>query len=235
VEKPLIAKDGNLFEQLSLLARRNGAICYTAYNHRFEPHFVRMREVIHSGQLGRIYLARLFYGNGTARDVRASPWRDQGGGVLPDLGSHLLDTIRFWFDDERTDFHIESAHRFENQSFDYIRFGAQGDPVVEAEATLLSWRNDLRVEVLGERGSAHIESLCKWGPSRFTLRTRRLPSGRPPEETLTLVQDDPTWQLEYTYFKHLCASGQTVDLRNDHWISHTLETLTREALERFPA
>ena len=34
----------------------------------------------------------MFYGNGTARLVRDSAWRDQGAGVLPDLGSHLLDT-----------------------------------------------------------------------------------------------------------------------------------------------
>ncbi len=48
---------------------------------------------------GRIYRCRMFYGNGTARLVRDSAWRDQGAGVLPDLGSHLLDTCRFWFGD----------------------------------------------------------------------------------------------------------------------------------------
>ena len=47
-----------------------GAVCYTAYNHRFEPHFVRMREVIASGELGALYHCRMFYGNGTARLVR---------------------------------------------------------------------------------------------------------------------------------------------------------------------
>ena len=44
--------------------------CYTAYNHRFEPHFVRMRDLIASGELGAIYSCRMFYGNGTARLVR---------------------------------------------------------------------------------------------------------------------------------------------------------------------
>ena len=33
-------------------ARRNGIVCYTAYNHRFEPHYVRMRDLIASGELG---------------------------------------------------------------------------------------------------------------------------------------------------------------------------------------
>ena len=52
-----------------------------------------MRELIVSGELGEIYSCRMFYGNGTARLVRESDWRDQGAGVLPDLGSHLLDTL----------------------------------------------------------------------------------------------------------------------------------------------
>ena len=58
-------------------ARAKGVVCYTAYNHRFEPHFVRMRDLIASGELGRIYRCRMFYGNGTARLVRNSDWRDQ--------------------------------------------------------------------------------------------------------------------------------------------------------------
>ena len=34
---------------------------------------------------------------------------------------------------------------------------------------------------------------------------RVLPSGRPPEESMTLVQDDPTWAIEYDHFKRLVA------------------------------
>ena len=54
-----------------------------------------MKALLESGELGRVYRCRLFYGNGTARDVRNSPWRDKGAGVLTDLGSHLLDTVLF--------------------------------------------------------------------------------------------------------------------------------------------
>ena len=67
--------------------------------------------------------------------------------------------------------------------------------------TLLSWRNHFTCDVFAENGSAHISSLCKWGPSEFTHRARILPSGRPPEQSVTLVQDDPTWALEYEHFK----------------------------------
>ncbi len=235
VEKPLLAEDEASLHHLAELARANRVICYTAYNHRFEPHFVRMRDVIASGRLGKIYLARLFYANGTAREVRSSVWRDQGGGILPDLGSHLLDTVLFWFGEAREDFQIDAAHRFENRAFDHVAFRSQREPVLELEATLLSWRNHLTVDVYGEKGSAHIESLCKWGPSTFRLRTRVLPAGRPPEEAQTLIQPDPTWQAEYAHFKRLFEQGGNHGLENDIWINRTLTALTRDALERFPA
>ena len=59
---------------------------------------------------------------------------------------------------------------------------AAAQPRLELEMTLLSWRNHFTCDVLAENGAAHIRSLCKWGPSTFTHRTRVLPSGRPPEE-----------------------------------------------------
>ena len=116
VEKPLWVKDDESLLHLEALARKKEVVCYTAYNHRFEPHFMRMREVISSGELGALYHCRMFYGNGTARLVRESEWRDQGPGVLPDLGSHLLDTAKFWFGDVEKAFDVISVNCFENLS-----------------------------------------------------------------------------------------------------------------------
>src|SRR5437870_4537963 len=43
VEKPLFAADSADLLKLKKTAEANRATCYTAYNHRFEPHFVRMK------------------------------------------------------------------------------------------------------------------------------------------------------------------------------------------------
>jgi len=229
VEKPLIAPDPSTLTRLAGLADRSATVCYTAYNHRFEPHFVRMKDTLDAGSLGRVYLCRMFYGNGTARDVRQSPWRDRGAGVLPDLGSHLLDTALYWFGDLDRAFTLWAAHRFENRAFDHMVFGASGSPAFEMEVTLLSWRNHFTADVIGELGSAHISSLCKWGPSTFTRRSRVLPSGRPPEEAVTFVQSDPTWELEYAHFKKLCANGGPSNIANDVRISGILDGLAAAA------
>src|SRR5579862_4305165 len=122
VEKPLVADSEETLKRLEQKARAKNVVVYVAYNHRFEPHFVSMRDLIASSALGKVYRCRMFYGNGTARLVRNSEWRDQGAGVLDDLGSHVLDTARFWFGDIGDAFTIVSADRFENRSPDHFVF-----------------------------------------------------------------------------------------------------------------
>lgn len=224
VEKPLLANSEDELHRLKDLVNTRKAACYTAYNHRFEPHILNLKRAIDGGRLGRIYLAKFFYGNGTARDVRSSPWRDQGAGVLPDLGSHLLDWTLFLFGKPASPPEIWSCDRFENKAPDHFHFGFHGELVLDYEVTLISWRNMFRADIFGEKGSAHIDCLCKWGPSTFTLRKRVLPSGRPDEESQTLVYADPTWKAEYEHFKAQCRGGAT-NLENDIWINSILQQM----------
>jgi scyllo-inositol 2-dehydrogenase (NADP+) len=229
VEKPLWVRRDSDIAELEELARRHNAVIYTAYNHRFEPHFSRMRNLIASGELGKIYSCRMFYGNGTARLVRDSAWRDAGAGVLPDLGSHLLDTCRFWFGDVTDTFRVIAANCFENKAPDHVIIGTeQHAPRLELEMTLCMWRNHFTCDILAEKGSAHISSLCKWGPSTFIHRQRILPSGRPLEEVSTMAEGDPTWELEYAHFKDLCSKSAPADLSNDRWLQTTLRRLGAE-------
>lgn len=216
VEKPLLGSSAEIRELIAL-SQANRATCYTAYNHRFEPHIATLKGILDGGSLGEIYLARFFYGNGTARDVRNSPWRDKGMGVFSDLGSHMLDMAHFLFGPHSEPGELWSADRFENKAPDHVLFGYRGKRVLEMEATLLSWRNTFGLDLFGQLGSAHINCLCKWGPSTLTVRTRVLPSGRPGETVEVLEQPDPTWQLEYDYFLELCRTGET-NLENDIWI-----------------
>lgn len=226
VEKPLLASELGQLRELAEMAQVAGVACYTAYNHRFEPHIARLKTILEAGTLGPVYLARCFYGNGTAAEVKRSPWRDQGTGVLTDLGSHLLDLVLFFFGAREGRFELWSANRFENRAFDHVLFGRTGNPVLALEGALVSWRNTFTLDIYGERGSAHIHGLCKWGPSTLTIRTRVLPSGRPAEEVQTLECPDPTWRLEYEHFKRLCQTGGT-NLSNDLWITSVLNELAQ--------
>jgi predicted dehydrogenase len=226
VEKPLLATDAE-FQKLEELSQKTGAICYTAYNHRFEPHMVRVKNELDSGWLGKIYSARFFYGNGTARDVRNSPWRDKGWGVIGDLGSHLLDWTDFLFGKENGSPQMISAFHHENKACDHAIFHLDDPIALQYEMTMLSWRNTFRFDLFAENGSLHIECLCKWGPSIFTKRERVLPSGRPKETQETLECPDPTWEAEYKHFQQICGKSPQ-DLSTDRWIYLTLEKLVKK-------
>jgi len=228
VEKPLIGEAAITLQQLEELAERNHVACYTAYNHRFEPHILRLKQTLDAHWLGRIYQAKFFYGNGTARDVRNSAWRDTGQGVLPDLGSHLLDWTLMLFGKPAVPPRVWGAHRFENRAFDHYQFTFQGEPVLDYEMTMLSWRNTFRFDLFAENGSVHIDCLCKWGTSTYIERHRVLPSGRPQETVETLPPGDPTWELEYAHFKKLCQNPAN-NIANDIWIDAMLAELGKQS------
>ena len=225
VEKPLVAPDNAALETLKALSARTGAVCYTAYNHRFEPHLATVKGLLETGRIGRVYHCRMFYGNGTARDVRNSPWRDCDLGVIPDLASHMLDLCLFWFGTPAGAPQVWTTQRYENAAFDYFLMGfPASSPVLKLEGTLLSWRNTFGLDLIGEKGSIHVVGLCKWGPTSLIVRGRVLPSGKPDEEVQTLEQKDPTWAIEYDHFRTLCTTGGT-NIDNDIWINGVLNTL----------
>ena len=65
VEKPLILSSK---EELNIkkLLKKNKVTLYTAYNHRFEPYFIKTKKILESGIIGKVYNVELYYGNGTA-------------------------------------------------------------------------------------------------------------------------------------------------------------------------
>src|SRR5260370_31193491 len=98
-----------------------------------------MRDLIATGELGAIYSCRMFYGNGTARLVRDSAWRDRGAGVLPHLGSPLLDTCRFWVRDIENKIGFVGLHGFENLAPAHfaIHFEESRPPIVIVMTTFM--------------------------------------------------------------------------------------------------
>jgi scyllo-inositol 2-dehydrogenase (NADP+) len=234
VEKPLLGETDSDLKGLQDLAQKTNLVCYTAYNHRFEPHFMGMRDSVVSGRLGDIYRVRMFYGNGTARDVRNSAWRDQGAGVIIDLGSHLLDTLLFIFGEipAANDWDVWSVQNFENRAPDHAIIATKpprAKIMIELEMSLLSWRNNFVGEIYGSAGSLIVESLCKWGPSSLTIHERVLPSGRPPTEMTTLTMSDPTWDAEYEHFKNLVAAGAQGNTGNDIIINQILKLMSSQS------
>ena len=222
IEKPLIFRN---ITEIQKLANKKKLIVYSAYNHRFEPHIIKMKNILNSKKLGKIYSCRIFYGNGTSALVRKDKWRDKRLGVINDLGPHLFDLCDYWFNAKKFDFKLYYSNKFENNSNDHANIINKKNILINLEMTYLMWKNTFNCDIIGSKGSAHINCLCKWGPSIFTYRIRKYPSGIPKEKKIILRKKDPTWKLEYNHFKKLINYSKPNNLQKDKWILKQLKKI----------
>ena len=216
VEKPLIAKKQKDLIELQSLAKKKKLILYTAYNHRFEPGVMKLKEVIKKKSLGKIYKCKIFYGNGTAKLVNKSKWRDSGLGVISDLGSHLLDLCIFWFGKDLKKTKIIESNNFENKAPDQAIISCEINNIkIILEMSFCMWKNSFSCDVIGSKGSVHLNSFCKWGKNEFIYRKRKIPSGIPLEKKINFKQKDQTWLRELIFFKKLINKKENLDFDRD--------------------
>ena len=221
VEKPFPLISEKKIKYFSRIAKKNKVTCYVAYNHRFEPHFEKLKKILNKKEIGKIYSCKLFYGNGTSTLVKNSPWRDEGIGVIGDLGSHLLDTCNFWFNIKPKKINYLTYNKFENKAPDHAKIiFKQNDIFFDLEMTLCMWKNNFTCDILGEKGSLHISSLCKWDETSLTVRKKVFPSGKPKQKIYKLKMSDPTWKKELTFFKKLIKKNYYNSFDKDIWINN---------------
>ena len=219
VEKPLVFPDQATADRLRRTAQAHGAIWYTSYNLRFEPHVQALRRLVNEEAVGMVYRARMFYGYGTAADI-VGTWRDDRLGALQDLASHLIDLVGFVFGRFGAEFVVWARDAHELQGIDHCIL-ATSDRRIVLEASYLSWKNRWSIEVIGSKGALRMEGLTKWGPTELLVQYRPPRSGAPAEERDVVNMPDPTWVADIAHFEHMVASGQT-SYDNDLWLSRTL-------------
>jgi predicted dehydrogenase len=105
VEKPMARNHAECARMVSAFAAA-GVPLFVAYYRRALPRFVRARDLVAAGELGRITGVSYRYAAPHHRDVEARrkegaplPWRLEaehaGGGLFLDLGCHTLDILDF--------------------------------------------------------------------------------------------------------------------------------------------
>ena len=223
VEKPLILNSREEIKINKLLKKKNVTL-YTAYNHRFEPHFIKTKKILDRGTIGKIYNVELYYGNGTV-SLWKNSWREKYKySILQDLGVHLLDTFNFWFGFIPNKFNTSIKSNNELNCFDFMNFHSFEKFKSTFTVSVVDWRNKFEANIIGEKGSIHINSLCKWGPSKLIIRKRIFPSGKPKEKILTKLSKDPTWKLEEKYFRNI-SKKKLSNFSNDKLIKNSLNKI----------
>lgn len=91
IEKPM-AQSVEEIDQLTAAAKTADRMVTCFQNNRFEPSFLKIREIIDSGRIGEVLLIR----RSIHRFGRRADWqtlRAKGGGELPNTASHFLDQL----------------------------------------------------------------------------------------------------------------------------------------------
>ena len=101
VEKPLASTYDDC-ARINYVSQHTGVPCFVAYYRRYLPYFQKVRDIIHSGQLGTIVDVQVHF-SVPPRECDYSapeglPWRLQpeiaGGGYFYDLAPHQLDVLQ---------------------------------------------------------------------------------------------------------------------------------------------
>ena len=84
--------------------------------------------------------------------------------------------------------------------------------------------NSFHLDLIGSKGSVHIDSLCKWSDSKLIIRKRKFPSGKPTEKIKIYKAGDPTWEIENNFLKKVKLKSKT-NLKKDILINSFLKKL----------
>jgi predicted dehydrogenase len=156
VEKPL-ARNTREAEAMIQATRAGGVALMTAQTLRFTPVLCRFRESL--GTIGPLQYLLL--------SMRAEPaphrWlddpREAGGGVLLEIGIHLLDLIRFLTEEEPVEVSAEIGRRHTRNVEDmaWARFRLSSGTRCYVEVSRVSAGRSCRVEAIGARGQLHAD------------------------------------------------------------------------------
>lgn len=177
VDKPLASSREDA-DRLVAISRDTGVPLAVFHNRRWDGDFLAVRELVDSGALGDVvrYEARWERWRPVVDGERwrESPARSEGGGLLWDLGSHLIDQALVLFGSP-THVYAEIATRrpgarVDDDSFVDLRFAA--GPAVQLWMSLVAVEPGPRFRVTGLSGLFESHGL---DPQELTLRGDEAP------------------------------------------------------------
>ena len=103
VEKPMAANYEDC-ARINRISEQTGVPCFVAYYRRYLPYFLKVKELLQSGQVGNVINVQIRFAQPPrALDYNSAnlPWRVQpviaGGGYFYDLAPHQLDLLQDMF------------------------------------------------------------------------------------------------------------------------------------------
>lgn len=162
-EKP-IARNYEEGVKIVEAAKRSKGKLKTGFNHRYHPGVAKAKEILDSGELGKLIFIRCRYGT-TGRKGYENDWRMNpqisGGGQLIDQGQHTLDLFR-WFGGDLIEVMGYTSTLFWNIPVEdnvFAIFKSKAGHMCSMHMSWTEWRNLFSFEVFGDKGYVKVEGL----------------------------------------------------------------------------
>lgn len=172
-EKPLCltCDEAIKLRELASQAEKKGQVCGVVFNNRFLSPIIKAKELIDDGRLGKIVSFRAEYLHNSCLDTsKKAGWkqtREFGGGVLYDLGSHVIDLVYYLCGEFHSVFGTEQTFFPERTGMDgkawatnaeeafyltaTLKNGAKG--TITASKLTIGANDDLTIEIFGTKGA----------------------------------------------------------------------------------
>jgi scyllo-inositol 2-dehydrogenase (NADP+) len=184
-------------------SRTAGKVLQPFQQRRFEPDFLKVKEICESGLLGEIYQIRICW-HGFARRWDWQTVRSCGGGALNNNGPHLLDHAMELFGNGEPEVWAETRRCLcSGDAEDHLKavIYAAGHPTIDIELSSIFPFPQDRWLVCGSKGGLHgTGSKLEWKWVDFsTMPERKVELASTPDRSYNyepLVWHEDSWQAE---------------------------------------
>lgn len=222
-EKPPGFNAGQVEEVIKAEKASGGLKLMYGFNHRHHQSIQRMKEIVESGELGRVLWMRGRYGKEVDQSFfdgwRADP-KLAGGGILLDQGIHMVDLfLHLGGEFDEVSAFVSSLFwkidGVEDNVFAIFRDSKSGI-CASVHSTMTQWRYLFSLEVFMEGGALILNGLKTssgaYGDENLAIKRNPSPlqDGRFESEEQIVYKIDTSWQSENDHFFECILQNQDV-------------------------
>lgn len=196
------------------------------FNHRHHDSVIKMKEIVDSGEYGKVLWMRGRYGKSVTDDY-FNNWRAKkdmaGGGILFDQGIHMLDLFLHLGDNfDRVKAELSNSYwnlEVEDNAFVILKNTKTGIDA-SLHSTMTQWRHLFSLEVFMSKGymvlNGIITSTMSYGEEILSVARNRStsPAATWKDEVITKYVDDNSWRYEMEHFFNAIINDSNIEIGN---------------------
>ncbi|CAA6690189.1 MULTISPECIES: Gfo/Idh/MocA family protein [unclassified Lentimonas] len=227
-------------EEVREVESASGKTLMYGFNHRHHGSIKKMKEIVDSGEMGKILWMRGRYGKEVDGEYfkgwRADP-KLAGGGIMLDQGIHMLDLF-LHFAGEFDEIHSLVSNLFweteglEDNVFSIMK-NSQTGVCASLHSTMTQWRYLFSLEVFLEKGALVLNGLKTssgvYGDEDLAIKHNDLnrAQGQFESEEHIIFHTDTSWSAEVTQFFAAILNGTPVQLGNSEDALRLMQAMDR--------